>query len=494
MPVAEARGLFQGTTNQKPPIDLQVDPRTPQSCSPAAPHFELHEPQDDHRALLQLAAWCQRFSPVVGLEQAESPGSLLLDVTGCAHLFSDEPGLLDRVDHDFHARKWLVRLSLADTVGAAWAVAHYAPGDRETCRLAPPGHQAVLRELPITSLRLPQQTCQTLFELDIRRIGQLQDLPRASLPSRLDPQVLQQLARMLGEIPEPILAIRTVPIAAAQRSFEHPLRHREALAIVLQQLIAEVVQQLQPRQQGIQRLLIRLRGKPDQEHSVGFLRPINSARYLAAMIDTRLQQQPLPAEISDVEVQATVTTPLGTQQNGLFAEPATKEKQQQFARFVEQLSTRLGEQAVQTTSLWADAQPEYAFRSQPLIRKTFSSRATPPLQRNALQKANTQEANAQEDWADFFAARPLWLKQQPQAITVLAAVADGPPIRFRWQGQQYTVRHSWGPERIQTGWWRSRPVERDYYRIETDHHQRLWLFRQAASNNASEWFLHGVFE
>src|SRR5262245_52635788 len=52
--------------------------------------FALHEPREDREALRRLAVWCQRFSPLVSLEQAESPDSLFLDITGCAHLFGGE--------------------------------------------------------------------------------------------------------------------------------------------------------------------------------------------------------------------------------------------------------------------------------------------------------------------------------------------------------------------------------------------------------------------
>ena len=71
------------------------------------------------------AAWCHRFSPLVGIEPTAEPASLLLDISGLAHLFGGEAALAEQVVGDFAARGLSVRLALADTLGAAWAMVHY---------------------------------------------------------------------------------------------------------------------------------------------------------------------------------------------------------------------------------------------------------------------------------------------------------------------------------------------------------------------------------
>jgi len=48
-----------------------------------------------------------------------------------------------------------------------------------------------------------------------------------------------------------------------------------------------------------------------------------------------------------------------------------------------------------------------------------------------------------------------------------------------------------GPERIESGWWDGRDVQRDYYVARNPAGVRLWLFRDRQS--AGRWFLHGVF-
>jgi protein ImuB len=47
------------------------------------------------------------------------------------------------------------------------------------------------------------------------------------------------------------------------------------------------------------------------------------------------------------------------------------------------------------------------------------------------------------------------------------------------------------PERIESGWWDGREIERDYYVAVDIHGVRLWVFRERAAPH--RWFLHGLF-
>jgi protein ImuB len=86
--------------------------------------------------------------------------------------------------------------------------------------------------------------------------------------------------------------------------------------------------------------------------------------------------------------------------------------------------------------------------------------------------------------------RPLHLRPRPLRVLVVGIAPDGPPARFRLAGRDHRVARAWGPERIETGWWRTRCVRRDYYQVETTSGERFWLFRELAGGG---WFLHGEF-
>jgi len=80
-------------------------------------------PRAETAFLAALRRWAERFTPWVGTDGADG---LLLDVTGCAHLFGGEDALTRTVAQGCADLGLSLRLGLADTVGAAWALAHYA--------------------------------------------------------------------------------------------------------------------------------------------------------------------------------------------------------------------------------------------------------------------------------------------------------------------------------------------------------------------------------
>jgi protein ImuB len=152
------------------------------------------------------------------------------------------------------------------------------------------------------------------------------------------------------------------------------------------------------------------------------------------------------------------------------------------------LSSRLGEKSVLRPRLCPDPQPEYAGSLEAVLAETNAIRPS----------ATSPKDNPVPDYQLISgpAVRPLCLKSQPAPIEVVSVVPDGPPVRFRWQSAEHVVACSWGPERIDTLWWRGPHVERDYYRVETTTGQRFWLFRQndTGNNGTGKWFLHGTFE
>jgi protein ImuB len=126
--------------------------------------------------------------------------------------------------------------------------------------------------------------------------------------------------------------------------------------------------------------------------------------------------------------------------------------------------------------LWPESQPEYAYRYEACL-ESRAKRSKPRVVRQRRHDLQPLE-------------RPLRLTW-PQPIEVISIVPDGPPLSFRWERREHRIAHHWGPERIETGWWRSGSARRDYYRVETTTGQRLWLFRRLRDGR---WFFSGCFD
>ena len=532
----DGTGGDQFSSNRCPPRRSPSSILDPPSSNLPSPHLVQHNPPADRKLLQALANWCSRYSPLVGMEQADEPSALFFDITGCAHLFGDEEHMAALVLHDFERVGYVVRVAVADTPGAAWAAVRFgrllSPASPAAPIVVPVGgQQALLGPLPVAALRLPAKTIDTLHELGIRQIAQLQALPRSALPARFGAGVLERLDQAWGLVEELIVPVPPVEPIEAAWSFEEPTADRRALESVLQRLIGEIAETLAARQEGAQRLICRMFcvGKEPVQLTVGALQPTASAEHLAELIHLQLERVTLAREVLAIELEVVASGPLEWRQQEFFDAGVNREGERQLAVLLDRLSSRLGEKSVLRPRLCADPQPEYAGRLEAVLAETNPKseiqnrvclgkqiRGRAPIRRELVPPARltrssildppssihaTPGSPASDSVPDYQlitgpAVRPLCLKPRPAPIEVVSIVPDGPPVRFRWQRTEHVVAQSWGPERIDTGWWRGPHVERDYYRVETTTGQRFWLFRQndTGKNNTGKWFLHGTFE
>lgn len=472
----------------------------------AGAHLEEHDPEADRAALAQLAVWCEQFSPIVGLED---PDNLLLDVTGLGPLFGGEPILAEQILRAFHRRGLTIQLAIADTVGAAWAVAHYAKKVSyakkdakqvsDTFSVVPLGKtEEWLASLPIAALRLADETIEILSELGIQQIAHLMALPRDALASRFDPQLLQRLNQSLGLVPEAIVSHRPPPEFTAHVQLEYPTANRQALDHILAQLMPQITNSLFERQQGVIQLECEFQceaGPPIRIH-VGLFRASADAKHLLELTRTKLDHLALPAPIIAAKLSVLTSARLTSWQPGLFDDQSRREGRHQTALLVDRLASRLGRQSVVRAVPVPDAQPEFAFRYEPLTgvvpkRKDRESISLVRRVKSTKRLCCEIDSRPLNRSAAHPLPRPLRLEPAPIPLEVLSVVPNGPPIQFHWQSYWHRIAQSWGPERIQTGWWRGRYVQRDYYRVETTAGTRFWFFRRLADG---KWFLHGVFD
>ncbi|MCS7046274.1 MAG: DNA polymerase Y family protein, partial [Gemmataceae bacterium] len=476
-----------------------------------------HDLAADRTALAALARYCQRFSPWVAVEQADAPDCLLLDITGCAHLFGGEAAMADMLAADFASRGYTVRIAVADTLGAAWALARSQEpwgrkrGAKGECLdgqhsaflpfIVASGAQAeALRPLPVTALRLAEATLHSLREFDLTQIGQLLDLPRADVVSHFGQETLLRLDQALGNVPElPTFEEYVEPLEASWQ-FEWPVADRRLLQPAMEHLLKEMIDKLRPRNLGVQRLrcTLTMTAGPAMTVDVGLLRASASLPHLMELLSLHWERvfslaggQGNQAAATGAEVlglsMAVAAAPLEFHQGQLWdsfpfpaegamvgSEPSPAQRRQDFLTLIERLSSRLGEAAVVRPRLWPDWQPELAWRAHPWLSDAQPSARTQPTPENI----------------PVVVPRPLVLSPRPVAVAVWSLVPEGPPLHFRWQGRGHDVARCWGPERIETGWWRDRDVRRDYYRVETTDGQRHWLFHDRA---AGAWHWQGCF-
>ena len=436
------------------------------------------------------------------------------------------------------------RLAIADSVGACWAISHYQSHSRcehdspENGWIAPPGQsRQVIESLPVEALRIWPDTVATLSRLGIETIGQLLRLPRGGLATRLGHPLVKRIEQAIAEVDEPIGVYRAPPEHSATATLEYSTSDQKILADRIERLVEKVRAGLATCQRGAQRLVCRLdlSAHPPLTFEIGLFAPTIDGDHLSGLLVNRLESMKLPSCVERITISVTLSGPLRTAQVSLFATEMGDENGStngmsgsSLSRFVDSLSNRLGRDAVVSVTLEKDPLPENAFSVLPLTGNRFASAksvssSSVRLRLPEKSSAKSPRSSDQNCWPKHLDCshaaayepspsdamrRPLSLLVDPIPIAVafeedlFLRQVPSPrlPSRIRLDGSTHRIVDHWGPERIETGWWKGPCIRRDYYRIETDQGRWWWIFRNLVSETQASdtkacycWMLHGKF-
>ncbi len=434
------------------------------------------EPEADAQALTALVDWCVRFSPAVA---ADAPDGLFLDITGVDHLWGGEAAMMDDFRQRLIAAGLAFRLAIADTPGAAWALAHFGP---DGTIAAPNGQAALLRPLPPRALRLDPATAAQIARLGLTRLDQIIGLPRAPLARRFGAAAINRLDQALGQAPEALVFRRPPTPWVARLAFFEPISAPEDMARVTQDITAQLCARLETANRGARRFEIAFHRVDGQALplAVGLSLAGRDARRIARLFQPRLEMIDPGFGIDCVTLCAYAVEAMSGRQTRIEAgfAPAVEDG---LAPLIDRLANRLG--------------PERVWRATPVeshVPELAVGRA-PPLE---------PAPSAVASW-DRETPRPMRLFRRPELLeAVTALLPDDPPSQFRWRGRLHRVRRAEGPERIGDEWWK-RPIDavgtgniRDYYRVEDIDGGRFWLFREGLFTDPQTpptWWLHGLF-
>ena len=437
----------------------------------------------DHALLTALARWAFRFSPVVGVD-ATGLG-LWIDATGVSHLFGGLQEMCAELHRQISQTGLVVHLATAPTFAAAWALAHY-----HVAALAGPVHapvqrqqmRAFLSDLPVAALRLDPALQFALSRAGLRQIGHLYPLGRADLTARFGPNMVLRYAQLFGDQQE-----RPVPVAPLQpvrvtQAWPEPVIGYEALGCMVSQLTDHIADRLLQAEQAartfelgwqrtdgqVGRLFFRLSRPGRRKHTLHRL-----LAGAAEKIDAEFGVEYSWIQAHGLTADIPVTAVLGTDEDSL--------KAGQVSDLIDILAARLGPDKVQRVI----SQPDW---------QITDSQAYLPV-------ADVTDKTGH--WpmpvlAGLSAPRPVRLFDHPEPVKVVAMLPDHPPAMIRWRHHNWTVLRATGPERVGPRWWdhnSTNSLSRDYYRVEVEDGQRLWLCREGLVDRGDQvsWFVHGIF-
>jgi protein ImuB len=438
----------------------------------------LAEPAADAAALRRLAEWCGRYSPWTAPDGADG---VRIEITGCAHLWGGEEALAADLAARLGRRGVVHRIAIADTLGAAWAVARFGEAGRGVVVLPVEDAGAALLPLPVEALRLDPVIAQGLRRVGLKRVGDLRAMPRAALARRFGEAVMRRLDQALGDQPEPLSPMAETPVRRVRLSFAEAIAEPADLARATERLAADLMLRLAREGSGARRLglaFYRVDGCVERV-TLGTARPSRDPGHIAALFAQRLDTVDPGFGVEDMILTAYRVEPLPPEQPGLSGEAAVD-----AAPLLDRLGNRLGPGAIYRLAARESHVPERASVRLPVVD---SPRPGPP----------PWPRGREEPDASNKPPRPIRLFEPPEPVEASWLLPDDPPFRFIWRRRRHRVARADGPERIAEEWWRAEAsgAVRDYYRVEDEEGRRFWLFRVGlpGTDRPPCWYVHGVF-
>jgi len=431
-------------------------------------HTLARNPQREHELLVALAEWALRFSPRVSLEP---PDAVLLEVRGSLRLFGGWRRLYERLRAQLRVVGLEPQCSLTPTPTASLWMAR---AGKEGVIRHPADLANRFADLPIHCTRWPERSLEILATMGVRTAGDCLRLPRDGFARRFEPQMLDMLDRAVGRRADPRENFISRERFATGRDLEPEIEDTASLEATVAPLLDELCAFLTKRRCSVQALELRLvhRDASPTRLRMRFVEPVAEQRRIAELLSKRLARTALPAPVRRLRLRSGPLVVSREAPAELFAMDH-RQSGAGVPQLIERLRARLGDEAVHGICLVPEHRPERAW--------CVAEPATPAAKRSrGRPKPGSARARSSE--------RPLWLLAEPQLL--------GSGERPFFEG---VLELEQGPERIESGWWDGRDVQRDYYVARNPTGVRLWVFLdhaskiEGASNGTRRWFLHGVF-
>ncbi|TDN95839.1 Y-family DNA polymerase [Sunxiuqinia elliptica] len=424
----------------------------------------LDDPEADREILDRAAEWCLRYSPEVAVDY---PDGVMLQIAGCPHLWGGELAYLESITASLNRGGYRVAVGIADTVGAAWAIAHYGGSQR----IIGDGKQGeALLELPPEALRVERATLQLMAKLGFHTIGQLLKIPRASLRRRFGTNFLLRLGQALGTEREVFKPIEPVPVFLERLPCMEPIRTAKGIEIALKRLLDLLCERLVREGKGMRMGVFkgyRLDGEVVQI-SIGTSRASRNTMHLYKLFVLKIPELEPALGIELFSLEATLVEELDEWQETFWGVGSSDQKK--LAELLDNLAGKLGKESI---SRYLPQEHHWPENSVKITRKL--------------------EEQSKTEWRTDH-LRPLNLLPNPEPIEVMVTLPDYPPLHFRYRGEIIRVVRADGPERIEQEWWLQTGPSRDYFRVEDERGVRYWLFRLGIyGKEKTKWFLHGYF-
>ena len=474
-------------------------------------HIIDDQPALTDKLLKNLSLWCIRYTPLVAIDP---PDGLILDATGCAHLWKGETAYINDITSRLKNFGYHVQAAISDTIGCSWALSRFTKGNTI---IKSGDHMNELLPMPPEALRLEQPTAERLHKLGLKHVKDFIGMPRQSLRRRFGDDFLKKLDQALGyeeEFIQPIEEI--VQFQERLLSFE-PIITLAGIETALTQLLDTICKKLSHEQKGLRAASLKffMTDGKIQSIEISTTHPTNKAQHIFKLFELKFNTINTEEGIEVFLLEAKKIEDIIVVQEKLwdseedplsFRGPCAasdrgtgiiNESNKPLAELLDRLKAKFGEGHIKRFVPDQHYWPERSYKIFTDAEKrqtTNEKRQTNSDKYSRLSSLVSRNILFSNEW---YAPRPrpLQLLEKPEPIEVTAPIPDYPPMNFRHKGELHKIINADGPERIEQEWWLSDGEHRDYYYVEDEDGRRYWLYRLGHydADKSYGWFLHGYF-
>ena len=453
----------------------------------------------DEAALSAVAHTALAFTPnvtiqpandAVGAEQA-TPDTVLLEVQGSLRYFGGLQSLLPRLQRALAPLGHRLHLANAPT---ALGAALLARVHRRLDAVDLEGMQRALDAAPVWLLGPGRAHWEALQGMGLRTLADLRCLPRSGVARRFSAALLDELDRAYGAAPDPRISIALPPAFESRLELFARADTTEQVLYGAGLLLDRLIAWLAAQHAFVRRFTLVMQHEPrwrrdaqtpsETTFELALAEPSRDRAHLLVLLRERLARFALPAPTLELHLRAADIAQRAPPNTELF--PTPRSEREGLLRLIERLQARLGHERVQCLAAVDDHRPELATVVRPADAQAICRAHAATLSEPA---AATPRAVIDYDSAEpapGVKLRPVWL------------LNEGEPLHERdsWpllEGQPLQLLS--GPERIESGWWDMRLIERDYFIAQLPGGALVWIYRtrQLVSNPRPGWFLQGRF-
>lgn len=407
--------------------------------------------------------------PTTPKEEVEgAPGVFWIDPSGMVPLFTS----FEHWAHEIRRTLNDMQLQACVVVGfhrfRCYAIARVSKGvsiiddPRKERRLA--------RAVPLHRLSLPAKARSGFDRLEVNTLGELHALPLADLRARFG-EAAAHLHKCASDGWAPMQPRALVDPVRVTKQIEPPDHDRTRLLFLIKTMLHDLMVELASRSQAMTVLHLRLHLDHAELHEERLepARPTLDEPMIVDLVRLRLDAITLAAAVEEIELELHgVEAPPG--QLALFRTQARRDLDA-AGRAIARLRAWLGPDAVTRGQVRDAHLPEARFFWEPISSIGFARPEVvgPP---SPLPPESPE------------APLPLVRRLLPRPQRLPSPPRHEPE---GWLGHRGPVRSIRGPYRVSGGWW-VRTVERDYYFVQTQAGEILWVFYDRVRRS---WYLQG---